>query len=108
MVRMRHVPQRIQGITRVKRRRLAVWICEALVPVALGAIQPTLQVPGVPGRSGREHTATTTTTTTATKTYLEESSTTLESLLFALAVDVLGMNRQRCATPRLVQWLQGN
>ena len=41
-------------------------------------------------------------------TYLEASSTTLESLLFALAVDVLGMKRQRWATPRLVQWLQGN
>jgi hypothetical protein len=47
---MRHVPQRIQGIARVKGGRLVARIREALVTVALGAaIQSPLQVLGVPG-----------------------------------------------------------
>jgi hypothetical protein len=61
----------------------------------LESLEPDRQVR--PGTHRRHH-----------GTYLEESSTTLESLLFALAVDVLGMKRQRWATPRFVQWLQGN
>lgn len=56
MVRMWHIPQRIQGIARVKRRGLALRIRKALVPVDLGAGQPALQVPRVPGKSGRKHT----------------------------------------------------
>ena len=46
---MRHVPQRIQRIARVKRGGLVVRIREAVVMVALGAIQSPLQVLGVPG-----------------------------------------------------------